>query len=64
MLQESLTERMRDKYLYSTEDEESDYESDDKKREKRRELFRNRKYQRRIKPTIVTVAALKQKNGT
>ena len=34
MLHDSFKERMRDKYLYNTEDEESDYESDDEKREK------------------------------
>ena len=36
MLFESFKERMRDKYLYNSEDEESDYESDDNIREKRR----------------------------
>ena len=48
----------------STEDEESDYESDDEKREKRRELFRNRKYQARIKTNICNICSFKAKNET
>ena len=36
MLHESFKERMRDKYLYNTEDEDSEYESDDEIREKKR----------------------------
>ena len=43
MLHESFKERMRDKYLYDTEDTESDYESDEEKREKRREESREKK---------------------
>ena len=34
---------MRDKYLYNTEDEESDYESNDEIREKKRECFGKQK---------------------
>ena len=34
---------MKIKYLYESDDEESDFESDDEKREKSRELFRKRK---------------------
>ena len=34
---------MKIKYLYETDDEESDFESDAEKREKSRELFRKRK---------------------
>ena len=36
-------ERMKIKYLYESDDEESEFESDDEKREKSRELFRKRK---------------------
>ena len=64
MLHDSFKERMRDKYLYNTEDEESDYESDDEKREKRRELFRNRKYLDRMRINICNVCSFKAKNGT
>ena len=64
MLHDSFKERMRDKYLYNTEDEESDYESDDEKREKRREVFRNRKYQMRMKTNICDICNFKAKNET
>ena len=43
MLSLDFKERMRDKYLYNTEDEESDYESNDEIREERRDLFRKKK---------------------
>ena len=38
-----LKERMKLKYLYDSDDEESDFESDAEKREKSRELFRKQK---------------------
>ena len=47
MLLLDFKERMRDKYLYNTEDEESEYESNDEIREKRRELFRKTKAEAR-----------------
>ena len=47
MLLLDFKERMRDKYLYDTEDEESEYESNDEIREKRRELFRKTKAEAR-----------------
>ena len=43
MLHEDFQERMRDKYLYNTDDTESDYESNDEIREKTREISRERK---------------------
>ena len=43
MLYEDFKERMRDKYLYNTDDTESDYESNDEIREKTREISRKRK---------------------
>ena len=62
MLFESFKERMRDKYLYNTEDEESDYESDENIREKRRELFRRRKAEIRKKSNFCEVCSFKAKN--
>ena len=47
MLFLDFKERMKLKYLYDSEDEESEYESDDEKREKSRELFRKRKQEER-----------------
>ena len=43
MLHEDFKERMKDKYLYDSDDEESDYDSNDESREKKRELFRKKK---------------------
>ena len=40
-------ERMKIKYLYDSDDEESDFESDAEKREKSRELFRKQKEEQR-----------------
>lgn len=40
MIHESFKERMREKYGYDSEDEESDYESDEEIRERNREEFR------------------------
>ena len=40
-------ERMKLKYLYDSDDEESEYESNDEKRERSRELFRKRKQDER-----------------
>ena len=47
MLLLDFKERMREKYLYNTEDEESEYESNDEIREKRREHFRKTKAEAR-----------------
>ena len=47
MLFLDFKERMKLKYLYDSDDEESDYESDDEKREKSRELFRKKKQEER-----------------
>ena len=47
MLLLDFEERMRDKHLYNTEDEESDYESNDEIREKKREMFRKTKAEAR-----------------
>ena len=63
MLFESFKERMRDKYLYNTEDEESDYESDDDIREKRREIFRRKKAEERFKTNLCQVCDFKAKNA-
>ena len=49
MLHEDFKERMRDKYLYNTDDTESDYEANDEIREKRREISRKRKIEARRK---------------
>ena len=43
MIHESFKERMREKYGYDSDDEESDYESNDEIREKNREEFRLQK---------------------
>ena len=64
MLQQDFKERMRDKYLYNTEDEESDYTSDDELREKRRELFRQRKTEARRKINICDICGFTAKNGS
>ena len=64
MLFESFKERMRDKYLYNTEDEESDYESDDNIREKRREIFRRRKAEERNNLNLCQVCNFKAKNAS
>ena len=42
MLFEDFKERMKIKYLYDSDDEESEYESNDEKRERSRELFSKR----------------------
>ena len=47
MLFEDFKERMKIKYLYDSDDEESEYESNDEKREKSRELFRKKKQEER-----------------
>ena len=62
MLSLDFKERMRDKYLYNTEDEESDYESNDEIREERRDLFRKKKAQARRKTTNCDECAFKAKN--
>ena len=62
MLFEDFKERMRDKYLYNTEDEESDYESNDEIREKNREMFRKTKEEARRKNTNCKECDFKAKN--
>ena len=47
MLFSNFKERMKEKYLYDSEDEERDYEPDEEKREKSRELFRIKKQKER-----------------
>ena len=64
MLLQDVKERMRDKYLYNTEDSESDYEPDDQMREKRRELFRKRKSDARKKINNCEVCGFTAKNVT
>ena len=49
MLHEDFKERMKDKYLYDSDDDESDYDSDDESREKKRQIFRNMKQKNRLK---------------
>ena len=49
MIFESFKERMRDKYLYDSNDEESEYEPDDELREMNRVKFRKRKEEYRCK---------------
>ena len=64
MLYEDFKERMRDKYLYNTEDSESDYESNDELRERRRELFRKKKSDARRKTNNCDVCGFVAKNET
>ena len=47
ILFEDFKECMKLKYLYDSDDEESEYESNDEKRERSRELFRKRKQEER-----------------
>ena len=49
MLFQDFKERMKLKYLYDNDDEESEYESNNEKREKSRELFRKKKQEERNK---------------
>ena len=62
MLLLDFKERMRDKYLYNTEDEESEYESNDEIRENRRELFRKTKAEARKKNINCKICDFKAKN--
>ena len=64
MLFLDFKERMRDKYLYNTEDEESDYESNDEIREERRYLFRKKKAEARRKTTNCNEGDFKAKNDS
>ena len=49
MLHEDFKERMKNKYLYDSDDEESDYDSNDESRERKREVFRKKKQEKRYK---------------
>ena len=49
MLHQDFKERMQIKYLYDSEDSESEYEEDDGIREQNRVNFRKRKEQARLK---------------
>ena len=62
MLFLDFKERMRDKYLYNTEDEESDYESNEDIREERRDQFRRKKAEARRKNTSCKECDFKAKN--
>ena len=62
MLLLDFKERMRDKYLYNTEDEESDYEPNEEIREKRREEFRKVKAEARKKNINCKKCDFKAKN--
>ena len=62
MLFLDFKERMRDKYLYNTEDEESDYESNEDIREERRDQFRRKKAEARRKNTSCKECYFKAKN--
>ena len=64
MLHESFKERMREKYLYNTEDEDSEFESDDEIREKKRELFRKRKSETRRRVNVCEICGFMGKNET
>ena len=64
MLYEDFKERMRDKYLYNTDDTESDYESNEEIREKRREISRKRKIEKRRKKVECDLCDFKAKNET
>ena len=48
MLYEDFKERMKDKYLYDSQDDESDYDSDEENRERKRQIFRNKKQEKRL----------------
>ena len=62
MLHEDFKERMRDKYLYNTDDTERDYESNEEIREKRREISRKRKIEKRRKKVECNLCDFKAKN--
>ena len=62
MLHEDFKERMRDKYLYNTDDTESDYELNDEIRKKRREISRKRKIEARRKNIICKLCDFKAKS--
>ena len=64
MLHEDFKERMRGKYLYNTDDTESDYESNEEIREKRREISRKRKIEKRRKKVECNLCDFKAKNET
>ena len=48
MLNDDFKELMKDKYLYSSSDEVSDYDSDEENRERNRQIFRFRKHEKRL----------------
>ena len=48
MLHEDFKELMKNKYLYDSDDEVSDYDSNEESREKTREAFRKRKQGEKI----------------
>ena len=54
MLFSNFKERMKEKYLYDSDDEESDFEPDDDKREKCRELFRKKKQEERNRTRLLS----------
>ena len=60
MLHESFKERMRDKYLYDTDDTESDYEPDDERREERKVEKRRDSRKLEIK-LVMTVISLEKR---
>ena len=62
MFYKSFKERMREKYLYNTEDEDSEYESDEEIREKNREVFRKRKLDKRRGLNVCEVCGFMGKN--
>ena len=62
MLHESFKERMRGKYLYNTEDEDSEYESDEEIRERNREVYRKRKSEKRRGLNICEICGFIGKN--
>ena len=64
MLHESFKERMREKYLYNTEDEDIEYDADEGIREKNRELFRKRKSEIRRKVNVCEICGFIGKNET
>ena len=49
MLHEDFKERMKNKYLYDSDDEDSDYDSNEESREIAREAFRKKKQEKRYK---------------
>ena len=61
MLHEDFKERVKDKYLYSSSDELSDYDSDAESRELTRQIFRKKKQEERLASILADKYHLERK---